>query len=125
MGQVDFDQIEESIQSNSKTNRRGKYKQYSKKDRFINGKYASENGPSAAVRKFKKDFGNINESTVRGFRKRHEKEIAQAKKDQRHKATVLPTQMRGQPLMLGKLDSLVQQYISGASNRGSLSPDLS
>ena len=82
MDQVDFDQIEESIQSNSKTNRRGKYKQYSDKDRFIIGKYASENGPAAAVSKFKKDFGNINESNVRGFCKRYEKEIEQAKKDQ-------------------------------------------
>ena len=53
-----------------KTNRKKEYKQYSDKDRFVIGKYASENGPAAAVRKFKKDFVNINESTVRGFRKR-------------------------------------------------------
>ena len=120
MGQVDFDQIEESIQSNSKTNRREKYKQYSDKGRFIIGKYASENGPAAAVRKFKKDFGNINESTVRRFHKRYQKEIAQAKKDQRCTATILPTQKRGRPLMLGKLDSLVERYISDVSNRGSV-----
>ena len=101
MGQVDFDQIEESIQSNSKTNRKGKYKQHSDKDRFVIGKYASENGPAAGVTKFKKDFGNINDSTVRGFRKRYEKKIAQAKKDQRRTTTILPTQKRGPPLMLG------------------------
>ena len=119
MGQVDFDQIEVSIQNNSKTNGRRKYKQHSDRDRFIIGKYATENGPAAAVRKFKKDFANFNESTVRGFRKRYEKEIAQAKKDQRSTTTILPTQKRSRPLMLGKLDALVQRYISAASNKGS------
>ena len=57
---------------------------------------------------------------MRGFRKRYKKEIAQAKKDQRHTATILPTQERGRPLMLGKLGSLVQRYISAANNRGSV-----
>ena len=54
MGQIDFNQIEQSIQCNSKTDRRVKYKQYPDKDRFIIGKYAGENGPAAAVRKFKR-----------------------------------------------------------------------
>ena len=120
MGQVDFNQIAENIQSNSKTNGKGKYKQYSNKDRFIIEKCASENRPAAAVRKFKKDFANINKSTVRGFRKRNEKEIAQAAKDQRSTATILPTQKRGPPLMLGKFDDLVKRYISADSNRGSV-----
>ena len=57
---------------------------------------------------------------MRGFRKRYEKEIAQAKNDQRSTATVLPTQKGGRPLMLEKLDALVQRYISAASNRGSI-----
>ena len=106
---MDFNHIEENIQSNSKTSRKGKYKQYFDKDRSIFvRKDARENGPAAAVRKFKKAFANINESSIRGFRKRYEKEIAQAKKDQRHTAIILPTQKRGRPLILGKLDSLVQ-----------------
>ena len=78
---MDFNQIKDSIQSNSKTNRKGKYKQYSDKERSIVGKYARENGPAAAVRKFKKDFADINESSIHGFLKRYKKEIAQAKKD--------------------------------------------
>ena len=44
------------------------------------------------------------------------KEIALAKKDQRRTATILPTKKRGRLLMLEKLDSLVQPYISAASN---------
>ena len=84
LGQVDYDQIEEVIHQNKNGNERGKYKQYSDKDRFSIGKYASQNGPAATVQKFKKDFKNINESTVRGFRKKYEKEIAKAKKDQRN-----------------------------------------
>ena len=73
-----FNQIEENIQSNSKTSRKGKYKQYSDKDRSIVGKDARENGPAAAVRKFRKDVANTNESSVHGFCKRYEKEIAHA-----------------------------------------------
>ena len=57
---------------------------------------------------------------MRGFRKRYEKEIAQAKKDQRNTSTILPTRKQGRPLMLGKLDALVQRYTSAASNRGSV-----
>ena len=57
---------------------------------------------------------------MRGFCKSYEKEIGQAKKDQRSTATILPTQKRGWPLMLGKLDALLQRCISAASNRGSI-----
>ena len=108
MGQVDFDQKE--FKAIVKPTEGGSIK---------NTPTRTE-GPAAAVIKFKKDFANINESTMRGFRKRYEKEIAQAKKDQRNTSTILPTRKQGRPLMLGKLDALVQRYTSAASNRGSV-----
>ena len=99
---------------------RVKYRQNSDKDRFIIGKHAREMEPAVAVWKFKKDFANINESTVRVFCERYEKETALAKKDQRSTATILPSQKRGQPLMLVKLSGLVQRHTSAANNRGSV-----
>ena len=38
------------------------------------GKYASETGTSAAVRKFRPDFPKIKESTIREFKKKYEEE---------------------------------------------------
>ena len=57
---------------------------------------------------------------MRVFCKRYEKETAQAKKDHRSTATILPTPRRSQPFMLGKLDGFVRRCISAASNRGSV-----
>ena len=49
-------------------------------ERFKIGKYASENGPIAAVRKFEKQFPNMNESTTRTFKKKYESELDDAKR---------------------------------------------
>ena len=57
---------------------------------------------------------------MRVFCERYEKETALAKKDQRSTAAILPSQKRGQPLMLVKLASLVQRHTSAANNRGSV-----
>ena len=50
--------------------RNSTYTKWSDKDRYLIGKYASENGVAAAVRKFKRKFPNLNESTVWSFRKK-------------------------------------------------------
>ena len=44
---------------------RGKYATYSDKQRAAIGKYASENGPEKARKRFIAEFPNLNESTVR------------------------------------------------------------
>ena len=52
---------------------RGKYHIYTPEIRFQIGKFASEsNSSAAAVRKFRDRYPNMNESTVRGFRKKCE-----------------------------------------------------
>ena len=73
-----------------------------------------ENEVAAAVRKFKRKFPNLNESTARSFRKKVEAELKIASKEKREPSKVIvkyssPT---GRPLMLGQLDSLVQTYLT-------------
>ena len=58
------------------------------------GKYASENGTSAAVRKFRPDFPKINESTIREFKKKYEEELKLAKQN-REVRTELSTEKQG------------------------------
>ena len=67
----------ESIGSKSNST----YTKWSDKDRYLIGKYASENEVAAAVREFKIKFPNFNESTVRSFRKKVEAELRKASKE--------------------------------------------
>ena len=97
---------------------RGKYKIYSDEDRYHIGKYTSENGPAAAVRRFKSKFQGINESTCRSIKKKYEKTLDANKRNKQLQKTKLPSVRRGRPLLLGKLDQMVQTYIMAASNRG-------
>ena len=98
MGTVDIVAADTSV--SEQTSSRGKYIKYTAQDRFKIGKYASENGSAACVRAFKDKFTKINESTVRGFQKRYEQELAQSK----GKKFTLATQKQGRPLLLGRLD---------------------
>ena len=73
------------------------------------GKYASENGPIAAVRKFRVRFTNLNES-VR-MRKKYQEELKTALQEKRAPATTIVSQQRGRPLMLADIDGMVQNYL--------------
>ena len=89
------------------------------------GKYASETGTSAAVRKFRPDFPKINESTIREFKKKYDEELKLAKQQNREVRTELSTEKQGFPLLLllllgTKIDNLVQRYTRAASNRGAV-----
>ena len=77
MGTVDIVVADTSV--SEQTSSLGKYIKYTAQDRFKIGKYASENGSAGCVRAFKDKFTKINESTVRGFQKRYEQELAQSK----------------------------------------------
>ena len=63
-------------QSNSRA--RTSYKVYTPKGRYQIGKYSSESGPAANVRKFKIPFPNLNKSTVRGFPKKYQETLRSA-----------------------------------------------
>lgn len=98
------------------------YIKWTDENRYTIGKYASEHGNTSAVRRFRKQFPNIKESTVRDFKKKYERLIQEAKK-----RNVEPPKMiekysskTGRPLLLGKFDHMVQTYIEGMSNRGAV-----
>ena len=57
----------------------GKCKMYSDEERYKIGKYTSERGPAAAVRKFKSKFSKLNESTCWSIKKKYEEELDMAK----------------------------------------------
>ena len=52
---------------------------YSDEERYKIGKYTSERGPAAAVRKFKSKFPKLNESTCWSIKKKYEEELDMAK----------------------------------------------
>lgn len=118
IGTVDIERIESEVENT--TSKRQSYTKYTPADRFSIGKYASENGPIAAVRKFKQKFQNLNESTARTFRSKYEKQIAEEKKKGTVPEKVINLEKRGRPLLLGGIDAMVQKYIIAASNRGSV-----
>ena len=59
---------------------RGKYNQYTSKERATPGKFAIENGTQACIQKYKKDFKCSNESTVRRFKKNYQEEVAKRRR---------------------------------------------
>ena len=118
LGEIDCDATDREIQTS--TSKRKLYTKYSADERFKIGKYASENGPIAAVRKFEKQFPNMNESTARTFKKKCESELDGTKRQGRAKPTSISLKPQDRPLLLGELDGLVQEYILAASNRGNV-----
>lgn len=88
------------------------------KNRYSIGKYASEHENATALHNCRKRFSNIKESTVRKFKKRYEKQLQKAKKKnlQPPKSTEKYLSKTGLPLVSGKLDSMIQNYIERMSN---------
>ena len=101
------------------SNVRGNYKKYTDEDRYKIRKYASENVSTATLQKFNSDFPKLNESTVRDFKRKYEEKVKISKKKGENISTLV-TEKRGCPLLLGKLDEMVQKYIKAALNCGSL-----
>ena len=62
LGVVDYNVVKEKI--HSETSKRGCYRKYTDKQRFEIGRYASENGPVAAVRRFQKTFHSLNKGSL-------------------------------------------------------------
>lgn len=110
IGRLDVDAVEKEI-SNSVNEKRGKYTVYTPKERFIIAEYAKENGASRAAKYFKKKHPGINESTVRGFVSKYDKELIAAEIEDRQPFNLIVSQPRGRPRMLGPIDDMVQRYL--------------
>ena len=100
-------------------NTRGKYKKYSDQQRFQKGKYAVENGTAASVRKQGSNFPKINERIIREFKRKFEVQtetlIEQCWSRSSYRSD---GRKRGIPLLLEKLDGMLQTYIRSVTNRG-------
>lgn len=73
-------EVRRVIEESSKSKKRGPYKRYTPGDRAKIGRFASENGVMAAVRKFSQEYERINESTVRNFKKAYHEERSRKRK---------------------------------------------
>ena len=75
--------------------------------------YAAVHGVAAAQRHFKKELGDLPESTVRKYKTLYTKRACRAdKRNDTSKITALVQRKRGQALSLGvNLDAEVQRYI--------------
>ena len=105
LGAVDSASITEEISSTT-SKRKSKYEKWNPKNRYLIGKYASKNGNAAAIRKFKPDYPNLTESTVRTFKTKYQEEITKAAKEKRDPGKEIEKSKAGRPLMLGELDSM-------------------
>ena len=111
--------VHDSADPNPKKRKtRGKYATYSDQQRAAIGNYASENGPKKARKRFIAEFPNLNESTVRYFRRLYQQQIKEAKKDNPLPVTVLPTQPRGRPPLLLELDAKLINYLQAVRKKG-------
>ena len=61
--------------------------------------------------KFKNSHPQLKESTVRDIHQKYEEELRQALTEKREPKSSLSPGQRGRPLMLGKIDLMVQDYL--------------
>ena len=83
----------EKVQESLKITCEGKKKRvvYGEKDKQEIAKYAAVCGATAAIRKFKQKFPNLNESTVRPWVKSHKKFIREQTKQGESSALLVPS----------------------------------
>ena len=74
LGAVDYEMVDSAVRKKS-SKARGTYKVYSDKGRFSIAKNTSISGTTSAVRRWKKIYAHINETTICGFKKRYEAQI--------------------------------------------------
>ena len=77
-------QVEKAIESKKK---RGAYFVYSPEECFNIAKYAVENGTSRTVHHFKRKYPSLNESTVRTFKAKYEREKKAARTEKKTTVT--------------------------------------
>ena len=98
---------------------RGKYTVYAPEQRASIGKYALENGNERARRHFQSRFPNLNESTIRNFKKAYKERLAhERKRDHPQPVTAITARPRGRPPILLELDGKLLQYLKALRSKG-------
>ena len=92
LGAVDYEMVDSDVRKEP-SKARGTYKVYSDKDRFSTGKNASIYGVASTVRRWKKIYPHINESTVREFKKHYEAQIKDEIPKKKSQKTVIVSKL--------------------------------
>ena len=110
---MEYEAVCNAVSNKLKTHsKRGSYKEYTDKERFLIGQHASLYDTASAVRKEKKYFPKLNESSISGFRKRHESLMKKASRKKKSPEKKLANLRRRRPTLLGeKFDNLVQNFL--------------
>lgn len=111
LGLLDYEASKEASEIGAEKKLRGKYTKYSNSQRHAIGKYASEYSTASTLRRYKDEFPELSESTVRTMRKKYEEELRNALRQKRQPSTTLEAARRGRPLLLGQIDLMVQNYL--------------
>ena len=102
--------VKEALNATNVPKKRKYTTAFTAEDRAAIGRYASENGNAAAVKKFRATH-NVGESTVRSFKKKYLEELKR-QVTTGTEVTSLRAGKRGRKTMLGEqLDTKVQSYI--------------
>ena len=121
IGRADMQVIRDFVSSEKYVNRSPQYRKWTDKQRYTIGKYAAENGNANTLRKFKTEFQNLSESTVRTFKKRYYEAVRKCKKKlEESKSITKYARKTGRPYLLGELDEMVQKHIRSLSKKGSV-----
>ncbi|KAM7429608.1 hypothetical protein ABFA07_019556 [Porites harrisoni] len=77
--------------SSARARERGNYNHYSPKIHAKIGKYASENGNSKALKKFKAEVPNLKESTVQSFKQAYGTKLKEVEKKRNAQVLAIPS----------------------------------
>ena len=117
MGQVDFGNVVEEMRKDE-TDERGKYKQYTERDRLATARYAKQNGPRRTACKFDKKCPNLNKSTERSFLKKYTAMKNVERKTQHPQSSVSQQKRRGKPLTLGMVYKKILDFLIALRHKG-------
>ena len=121
ISRVDMQVISDFVSSEKSVNRSSQYRKWTDKQRYTIGKNAAENSNANTLSKFKTEFPNLSESTLRTFKKRYYEEVRKCKeKLEGSKSITKYTQKTGRPYLLGELDEIVQKHIRSLNKKGSV-----
>ena len=92
---------------------------YSDEERYMIAKHAKDNGASQAEKFFKNKYPKINESTVRTFVKKYDKNVKVAKACGQSPNRKLKTLMHGRPLRVRPIiDEKVRKFLVSLYKKG-------
>ena len=86
---LDYEAVVESMINVENTRSRGSYTRFTYVDRFQIWRYAGENGNKKALIHFKYKFPGLKKSTVRTFKKQHQKELKKVWSQERWPSKVI------------------------------------